>query len=343
MGRQSIVKTRAILFLGAGGTAPLGKKLMREFVKYLDYVEPIRSNPLFQNITAKECDLEFLLEELQDLETKEYIREELASSASNLRQRIEREIFRHYRSFPDLQKVKEHFLPLFQGFYNYLRIDEPLVVFTTNYDLGVEEFCRQSGDYKLFDGFTLQSPLLGQMVWSPTSFKSFKPTRGVKNVVLFKLHGSTDWFKSGDRIIRGPEVFAGDDEVHPNLIIYPAMRKVAVDDPFFTAYDFLQQCLSNARCLLVVGYSFRDQDSLTRLRSAVRANPQLKIGVYDPNAKALIARLKDSEIAAEPLDGLYQPLTIPVPQISPISPMFDPTFVKVRQFLKGALTPPSQK
>lgn len=363
MASQSILKARAVLFLGAGATAPLGKKLMREFIKHLEGVGHIATYALFHDIIAKNADLEFLLEELQDLETKSYLKydmvsrglppppppqpqrnernfPEIARKAQFLRQAVEQQVFLHYRSFDDPEKVKEHFQPLFQSFFNDLPPKHPIVVFTTNYDRGVEEFCRQVSEVSLFDGF-VSDQSTGDRFWSRKSIDEFRPEKKKRSVVLFKLHGSTNWFRSGNRIVKGPDVFTAGDPMHPNILIYPATRKVATDDPFFTAYDCLQKCLSHVRCLLAVGYSFRDEDALTRLRSAVRANPKLKIAVVAPDAKKLTERLANSDISAEPIGGFYQGFEIVAPSVSPFVSPRGTVLGRIREFLRKALASPA--
>src|SRR5215472_12591678 len=159
---NSHLRSKVILFLGAGASAPLGKKMMNDFVTHLSLVQDIGKSNLFQAIASRKHDLEFLLQELGELESKAYIDDAsrlrhvgtpplpqfqgIASDASSLIKNIKREVFKHYRSFDNnaSEKIRHHMLPLFDAASKALAPDEPLVVFSTNYDPAVEEFAQQA-------------------------------------------------------------------------------------------------------------------------------------------------------------------------------------------------------
>jgi len=159
-----------VLFLGAGASAPLGKMLMNEFVAAMSSKPEFSENELFQEITAKDADLEFLLEELQDLERKDYLRDRdslghalstrgqsfelppvqprsnwYARNAAPLRRQVEREVYHSYKTI-DLRhrhKVQKHFRPLLNLIMKSLRPEDPVIIFTTNYDPAIELLCEQ--------------------------------------------------------------------------------------------------------------------------------------------------------------------------------------------------------
>ena len=116
-------------------------------------------------------------------------------------------------------------------------------------------------------------------------------------MVLFKLHGSTNWFR--DNTTNPPRILKSELQIHlpedpnyENLLIYPAKRKILLADPYFTAYDYFQRTLERCKLCVVIGYSFRDYDALSRLRSAALLNKRLKLLLVDPNAEALSRTLK---------------------------------------------------
>jgi len=143
--------------------------------------------------------------------------------------------------------------------------------------------------------------------------------KGKRLVILLKLHGSTSWFTDGSRIVRGPEVYADEEQGHHNVLIYPAKRKVAVAEPFFTSYFCLHEILANSRAMLAIGYSFRDYDALTRIMSAQRRNPDLRVGIVSPDADKIAAALSlESELnSISPFLGKYDP------EGKPLSPLLD--------------------
>ena len=330
-----------VLFLGAGASRPLGKMLMGEFITHLQNIPEISGSALFHDIIGKNRDLEFLLEELQDIEQKGYLKyhlsdehdnlypprpppypqrpersfAELAISAGRLRRLIEEQVFLQYRGFDDDAQVKRLLEPLFERIAAATKA--ALVVFTTNYDLAVEKLCALSHKYECIDGFVddLENRLY---FWDKATFESDHAHFGRRPLFLFKLHGSVDWIRSGPRIVRGVPLFAAADKQHTNVMIYPATRKVSYEEPFFTCYNYLQDCLSNARYCLVVGYSFRDYDAITRIRAAVRKNPSLVIQILDPNASALVKELRRFEVEAKPIAAALQPGGV-LPEIKPHS------------------------
>jgi hypothetical protein len=313
-----IVGARRLLFLGAGASKSLGKMLMGEFVEWL-----MKQNPpepeLLKCICEKNKDLEYLLEQLEQLASMafltEYFKREranlvppelrsdvesvptFAAAADNLFRWVKHQVFRHYR---------EMVLPLWyqKAFENLLQLlilpDWPLVIFTTNYDPVVEEFCRLAQGWSLCAGLT-NDAAVGEYYWSRRAYEEFTMEPGGRAIILFKLHGSTTWVRQGRRILKSPAFYTGDDVMCENVMIFPATRKVAIEDPYFTGYDYLEKCLSAAQLCLVVGYSFRDYDTLMRFKAAKLSNPALEIHLIDPLAHIIKEQMEKNDINAEPL------------------------------------------
>lgn len=178
------------LFLGAGASKPFGKMLMGEFVDYLNHQKGYGGNTLFTEIvnTSEGKDLEHLFQELEEWSSKGYSRQgdvqvgtrggsglsleplmkSVAKKASELRAGVRHEVFNAYRNIEPKysQELVRRFEGLFTVLAEALDIEKnPLVVFTTNYDPAIENFCRlNAGDFRLCDGFVPQwnagSPLV---------------------------------------------------------------------------------------------------------------------------------------------------------------------------------------
>jgi hypothetical protein len=322
----NIVGTPRLLFLGAGATQPLGKMLMGTFVKWLMNQSPPEPD-LLGSICKEKPDLEFLLEELEGLTSKNYLAEHLEgfakqkcaaegvsyykflpevfgfpNAAGTLLKWVKHQVFHHYRELiiePPYQKNFEALLNLFA------LPDWPVVIFTTNYDPMVEEICRLTeAGWSLVDGFT-SDPRVGEHYWDRRAFEEFNKGPGDKRIVLFKLHGSTTWTRLGRRILKSPPIYAGDDKMCENIMIFPSTRKVAIEDPFFTAYDYLEKCLGAAELCLCIGYSFRDYDTLMRFKAAKMSNPALQLCVLDPSAQSLRDALGLHGLDATPLPFVF--------------------------------------
>jgi hypothetical protein len=328
-----IVETPVTLFLGAGASRLLGKLLMGEFIDYLEKDKGFKGRPLFDEIVAKQRDLEFLFEELDGWIGKEYYApfavfqkstigamigsggydaqikafeekfHQLLIDARTLRSDLKREVFYAYRTINNQDSIVRLFQPIFEMIStSQISRSSPLVIFTTNYDPSIELFrATLPAKYALCDGFFHDEDSM-TYIWKRSQFDKFQPSETKKDIVLFKIHGSTNWTKAGKRITKSSTpIFVEDDSAHENVLIYPATRKVAIEDPFFTGYDYFQKCTEHCSLCIVIGYSFRDYDSLTKFMSASRSNEQLKLLIIDPRAKEICSSLKERGIRAEPL------------------------------------------
>ena len=333
MYNKFIVETPVTFFLGAGASKLLGKLMMAEFIDYLERDKGFKGRSLFDEIVRQRRDLEFLFEELDEWISKEYYApsvtfqkgaigaiilstgndkeerafeerfQQLLIDARKLRSDLKREVFSSYRTINNRDAIVRLFQPIFDAVSTNQKLpSSPLVIFTTNYDPSIELF-REAlpTKYALHDGFFHDEDSM-TYVWKKSQFDEFQPSKTKKDIVLFKIHGSTNWTRAGKRITKSATpIFVEDDSAHENVLIYPATRKVAIDDPFFTGYDYFQKCMENCSLCVVIGYSFRDYDSLTKFMSASRSNERLKLLVVDPKAREICSSLKDRGIRAEPL------------------------------------------
>ncbi len=292
--------------------------LMGEFV---DYLMTKANNPapsLLNAICKKKPDLEFLIEQLQEISDKGYLAQPqekmrgdgamwytapaecsdlgvLTVLATSLLSWVKQQVYQHYRSLEDPAKTTK----LLHGLLVRMGVAPGFtVVFTTNYDPSVEEMCRLN-HMKIVDGFRHDEDHR-DYVWDRRVFETFSRT-GNPTVALFKIHGSTDWLKHGDRIVKAPPSSDAPGAGYQRMMIYPAQSKVASEEPFFTGYDFLQRCLSRAEFCLTVGYSFRDYDTVMRFRVAARTNKKLRVAVLDPSAQKLCRELCGYGVRAEPI------------------------------------------
>jgi hypothetical protein len=314
---NEIVRCPKIVFLGAGASRPLGKMLMGEFVEDLLKKADCPAPALLNAICKRNPDLEFLIGQLQEISDKGYLADTeqklrgdglmyytipavspefatLATDAIKLLAWVRRQVYEHYRNLEDPGKT---FL-LHELLLRVMVAPGFTVVFTTNYDPSVEEMCRKNGCH-IIDGFK-NNIARREYVWDRSVFETFTRS-GNETVVLFKIHGSTDWVKHSGRIVRTVPSSFEPGTGYESMMIYPAQSKVANDEPFFTGYDYLQRCLSNAEFCLVVGYSFRDYDTVMRFRIAARTNRKLRIAVLDPNAQKLCRNLREFGVKAEPI------------------------------------------
>ncbi|MFC7595923.1 SIR2 family protein [Terrabacter sp. GCM10028922] len=141
----------------------------------------------------------------------------------------------------------------------------PVEVFTTNYDLLLEQAFEAEG-VPFFDGFVgSHRPAFDLQAIEEDAL----PTRWVR---LWKLHGSINWqiARSG-QVIRHPE-----PEESEGTLIYPSHLKYAESRrlPYLALLDRLRAFLRQPSSVLVsCGFSYRDEHINEVVEQALRANP----------------------------------------------------------------------
>jgi hypothetical protein len=167
--------------------------------------------------------------------------------------------------------------------------DSPIEIFTTNYDLLVEEAFEKIG-VPYFDGFV-------------GSRQPFFDLRAIEDSLipkhwsrLWKIHGSINWFqKSNNQVYRSSNLEENDPcIIHPSHLKYDQSRKM----PYLALIDRLNSFLrQNSAVLIMSGYSFSDEHLNDTIINALKANPTAMIIsllfetlTYEDENKAIITR-----------------------------------------------------
>ncbi|MCC0036841.1 MAG: SIR2 family protein [Hoeflea sp.] len=148
--------------------------------------------------------------------------------------------------------------------------DYPIEIFTTNYDLLLEEALeRVRAPY--FDGFTGgREPFFDPVTVSNNDL----PARWTR---LWKLHGSLGWCSNGkDEVIR-----SGKDNarhlVFPEHLKYEQTQKA----PYAALLDRLRAFLATPDTLLIaIGFSFADAHISARIDEGLAANPSASVFAF---------------------------------------------------------------
>lgn len=141
----------------------------------------------------------------------------------------------------------------------------PVEIFTTNYDMLVEQALEESS-VPYFDGFAgANRPFFDVRAIEDDAL----PARWAR---LWKLHGSINWSRSdGGRVIRQPD--ANHDErrlIHPSHLKYDESRRM----PYLALHDRLRQVLRQPNVVVVsCGYSFRDEHLNEIVQEGLQRNP----------------------------------------------------------------------
>ncbi len=177
------------------------------------------------------------------------------------------------------------------------RRQEPIEIFTTNYDLLIEQGLEsQKAPY--FDGFIgNRQPFLDIAAIEQDQL----PARWTR---LWKLHGSINWqFEKGPGVIRRIGGSAGGAAlIHPSHLKYEQSRRM----PYLIMIDRLRSFLKKPSAVLVVsGYSFGDDHINECLVEGLRSNPSAvvfgllfsKLDAY-PHARDLTATATNLKLLA---------------------------------------------
>jgi len=188
---------------------------------------------------------------------------------SRIRNMVTRIMDAFYTKQLDKAEVIGLYAPLFSLRNERFR-DNSTIIFTTNYDTAIEQYCRYEG-IKLIDGFQKTGPSL---VWNPAEYYQ-KLAPGQKAIMLFKLHGSLTWRKIGNEIFEFG--MSANSMPGEKALIYPTETKeYPYEEPFKTAYKFLDRFLKTAAVAIVIGYSFRDRGIAYIIDEAQSINPNVK-------------------------------------------------------------------
>lgn len=148
--------------------------------------------------------------------------------------------------------------------------DHPIEIFTTNYDLLLEEaFERVRAPY--FDGFTGgREPFFDPVTVSNNDL----PARWTR---LWKLHGSLGWLSNGkDEVIRSGKNSAR-HLVFPEHLKYEQTQKA----PYAALLDRLRAFLATPDTLLIsIGFSFADAHISARIDEGLAANPSASVFAF---------------------------------------------------------------
>lgn len=163
--------------------------------------------------------------------------------------------------------------------------DHPVEIFTTNYDLLLEEALeRVRAPY--FDGFTGgRSPFFDPVTVSRNDL----PSRWTR---LWKLHGSLGW-QSNEK---GEVIRLGKDSakhlVFPEHLKYEQTQKA----PYASLFDRLGAFLSTPDTLLIsVGFSYADAHISARIDEGLAANPSASVFAFQ--YKRLVDEAPASDLA----------------------------------------------
>jgi hypothetical protein len=156
-------------------------------------------------------------------------------------------------------------------------------IFTTNYDLCYEEAARRHR-FTVIDGFSHSLEQVYDRIYFDYDIVRREQGKDTPDYIesvfhLYKLHGSIDWRRIGNEIIR-----TKDSKGEP-VLIYPRSSKYqeSFEAPYLDMIGALQAALREPDTAVVVaGFGFNDDHVSRPILSAVETNMSLRLVICDP-------------------------------------------------------------
>lgn len=151
-------------------------------------------------------------------------------------------------------------------------LKKPLHVFTLNYDLCIESFLSNKRIIRGFD----------ENCWR---LDLFAETFDV-DIFLYKLHGSLDWFRTKEgQVFEKNSVPESIDIGNEPELIFGTFNKLQSLDPFLALLNKFSNLVREARLIVIIGYSFRDDYINAILRNAMQGDSQKFIVAVSPDVE----------------------------------------------------------
>ena len=156
-------------------------------------------------------------------------------------------------------------------------------LFTTNYDLAFETAASRL-QFVAVDGFSHTLPQEFDSSYFAYDLVRRDEDGSIPDFIpnvfqLFKLHGSVDWQRDGNRVVK---------QVSPDdpVLIYPRHSKfeLSYESPFLDMIARFQSAVRQSKTsLLVIGFGFNDKHLAQPILSAIRGNVGLRTVVVSPS------------------------------------------------------------
>lgn len=325
--QKKLIKSKIVLFLGAGFSNLVEYPIMNKFMKILEKDLNTEEKSIIEiiKILKNTEDLEEIFGQLEEIINIGYIvnfNEFIAtknkldatlspvSASTNtsnysavlrgvlrkekeeiyickkLFSKIKKKLFEVYRP-----KIDINYLNNYGNFFNTLiELSEKsnqkifIPIFTTNYDVVIEKYFEtlDNKNIEIINFFNNKNN------FDQTILKNKRLIKKI-NILIMHLHGSIFFYKDKDEdLVKNLEISEYlESNRYENQIIYPLKDKTPREEPFFTYYDLLARCLDYTEYAIFLGYSFRDFESLVRIKSALIFNKKIKILIVDQNADEL--------------------------------------------------------
>ncbi|QLH08923.1 SIR2 family protein [Candidatus Nitrosotenuis sp. DW1] len=261
------------LFLGAGASVPYHKPTTTQLKELLS--EKYGGNPYAHLLDHNQLpDIEYVLSAIKQtleystthggefLKTYDQTFFNLITGLKNVKEHFENEVFDNYSwNNDDDNTVNAILNPIFKMISDN---SQEVIVFTTNYDRAIEEFCSNDDNhYRCIDGFKLHEDS-DRFLWNDGDYSYADSIQNKTKVFLYKIHGSLNWKKHRKYGIekttyeRKPQ----DPNYEEDFLIYPTLspkEEANGREPYNTILKKFDEIMKSIDVCIVIGFSFRDE------------------------------------------------------------------------------------
>ena len=72
--------------------------------------------------------------------------------------------------------------------------------------------------------------------------------------------------------------------------MWPRLTKAVPQGPYEVNYACLERCLKEAKCCVVIGFSFRDDEIRRYFTKGVAENRAIRLAIIDPDAETIMQK-----------------------------------------------------
>lgn len=273
-----------IIFTGAGASLPLNYPTTYQFFDSLKLdatkYEILEHAKHFFN--KQTIDVEELLRLLEPIEAfflsehgkfiKHVMNQSWQVEISNFIIYIQKLCFKYYGIYPELEKVKSLYSPLFSTL-NWKK--QPIYFFTTNYDPTTDRIVELADEQNIecTDGFDNRSR------WSKDSYQ------GNDLLKIYKLHGSMSWIKQGNGVTNSRDYSERNSNKNNHVLIYPGFKgnpELHGEEIIKFNHESLRYALLVSKILIVIGFSFRDNHINNIITETFKENNDIRMIIINP-------------------------------------------------------------
>ncbi len=312
---QKYLENNPVIVLGSGASIPYGLPSMSELSELLkEKIAPIddQSGKNFLSDLEKTNDLE---KSLQNIDLSQSLLAIVVREIWDLMNKKDFELYYNFLNNHSSFALQKMFAKLLQSSSKHVK------VVTTNYDR-IAEYAGDLCGANVYTGFSGRYILnFGQTY--------FANALNQERVDVWKVHGSLDWFKNGDKVFSSP-LSKGIPENSIPLMVTPGITKYqrTINDPYRTIISNADDTFANASCFLCIGYGFNDEHIQPKLIQRIKQknipvvvvtkelssagkdlllNKQIKAVVLEDcgNDKTKISYVEEDSLCNVDLDGFY--------------------------------------